>query len=46
VVGLAQLVDRADVQCRHEVLDVEPIGAARALALLLLQPDFFFGDLG
>jgi hypothetical protein len=25
---------------------VEPVGAASARALLLLQPDFFFGDRG
>jgi hypothetical protein len=46
VVGLAQLPRRRDRQRAHEVLDVEPIGAAGACALLLLQPDFFFGDVG
>jgi hypothetical protein len=46
VVGLAQLRRRRDRERAHEVLHVEPVGAARAGALLLLQPDFFFGDLG
>ena len=46
VVGLAQLGRCGDRQCAHEVLDVEPVGAAGAGALLLLQPDFFLGDVG
>jgi hypothetical protein len=46
VVGLAQLRRRRDRERAHEVLHVEPIGAPRARALLLLEPDFFFGDRG
>ena len=46
VVDQAQLGRRGDHQRAHEVLDVEPAGAAGARALLLLQPDFLFGDRG
>src|SRR6266702_863239 len=46
VVGLAQLLGRGDRERAHEVLHVEPVSAPRARALLLLQPDFFFGDRG
>jgi hypothetical protein len=46
VVGLAQFLGRRDAERPHEVLHVEPVGAPGARALLLLQPDFFFGDLG
>jgi hypothetical protein len=46
VVGLAQLRRRRDAERPHEVLHVEAIGAPGAGALLLLQPDFFFGDVG
>ena len=35
VVGLAQFRRRGDRQCAHEVLHVEPVGAAGARALLL-----------
>jgi hypothetical protein len=31
---------------KHEVLHVELVDAPDASALLLLQPDFFFGDVG
>jgi hypothetical protein len=33
-------------ECPHEVPHAEPIGAARLRALLLRQPNFFFGDGG
>src|SRR5712671_1470444 len=46
VVGLAQFGRRRDRQRAHEVLDVEPVGAAGACALLLGEPDVFFGNLG
>ena len=46
MVSLAQLRRRCDAKRLHEVLHVEPVGAARAGALLLLQPDFFFGNIG
>jgi hypothetical protein len=46
VVGLAQRRRRGDRQRAHEVLDVEPVRSPGARALLLLQPDFFFGDRG
>jgi hypothetical protein len=46
VVGLTQFRRRRDHQRAHEVLHVEPIGATGAGALLRLQPDFFFGDVG
>ena len=46
VVDLAQLVGRGDRQRRHEVPHVEPVGPAGAGALLLGEPDFFFGDVG
>ena len=36
----------ADRNCAHEVLDVEPVGAPGAGALLLPQPDLFFGNVG
>jgi hypothetical protein len=49
------LIDLADARARlrphprqgvHEVPHVLSVGAPRPRALLLLQPDFFFGDLG
>jgi hypothetical protein len=46
VVGLAQFRRRGDRERAHEVLDVEPVGAPGARALLLLQPDLFFRDVG
>jgi hypothetical protein len=46
VVGLAQLGRRAAAERAHEVLDVEPVGAAGAGTLLLLQPDLFLGSVG
>ena len=46
VVRLAQLSPRRDRQRPHEVLHVEPVRAARARALLLVQPDLFFRDVG
>jgi hypothetical protein len=46
VVGLTQLGRRRDRERLHEVPDVEAVGAAGARTLLLLQPDFFFGDVG
>jgi hypothetical protein len=46
VVGLAQLRRRGDRQRAHEVLNVEPVGPPGPRALLLLQPDFFFGNVG
>ena len=39
-------VGRGDAERAHEVLHVEPVGAAGARTLLLRQPDLFFGDLG
>jgi hypothetical protein len=30
----------------HEVLRIDRVKAARASAFLLLQPEFFFGDVG
>ncbi len=46
VVGLAQFLGAGDRERAHEMLHVEPVGAPGARALLLLQPDFFFGDFG
>lgn len=46
VVGLTQFLRSGNRQGAHEVLRVKPIGAAGADTLLLLQPDFFFGDEG
>ena len=46
MIDLAQRVRAGDAEGAHEVLHVEPIGAARLSALLLRQPDFFFGDGG
>lgn len=42
----AQFVGRGDAERRHEVMHVEPVGAARAGALLLGEPDVFLGDVG
>ena len=46
VVHLAQLVVGLDMQRPHEVLHVELVGAARAFAFLLGEPDVFFGNVG
>ena len=46
VVGLAELHRRRDRKRAHEVLHVEPVFAPRPRALLLLQPDLFFGNVG
>ena len=46
MIDLAQLVGRGDAERAHEVPHVEPVGAAGLRALLLRQPDFFFGDGG
>lgn len=46
VVHLAQLFRRRDVQRLHEVLHVELVRTAGALAFLLGEPDFFFGNFG
>jgi hypothetical protein len=42
----AQLFGRHDAQGQHEVAHVELVGTAGLGALLLSQPDFFFGDDG
>ena len=46
MVHFAELVVGADAQRLHEVLHVQFVGAARAGAFLLGEPDFFFGDVG
>ena len=46
MIDLAQHVGAGDAERPHEVPHVEPVGAAGLLALLLRQPDFFFGDGG
>jgi hypothetical protein len=43
VIDLAQRVRGRDPQGAHEVLHVEPVGAAGLRAFLLRQPDVFFG---
>jgi len=40
-----EVMRRFDRECPHEVFDIEPVGTAGARALLLREPDFFFGDL-
>lgn len=44
VIDLAQCGRGRDPEGAHEVLHVEPVGAAGLRTLLLRQPDFFFGD--
>jgi len=46
VVHLAQFVVGRDVKRAHEMLHVELVGAAGALAFLLGEPDVFLGDVG
>ena len=46
MIDLAQRVGAGDAEGAHEVPHVEPVGAAGLRALLLRQPDFFFGDGG
>ena len=46
MIDLAQHVGAGDAERPHEVPHVEPVGAAGLRALLLRQPDFFFGDGG
>ena len=46
MIDLAQHVGAGDPERPHEVPHVEPVGAAGLRALLLRQPDFFFGDGG
>ena len=46
MIDLAQHVGAGNSERAHEVPHVEPICAAGLLALLLRQPDFFFGDGG
>ena len=46
MIDLAQHVGAGNPERAHEVPHVEPVGAAGLRALLLRQPDFFFGDGG
>jgi hypothetical protein len=46
MVNLAQLIAGGDGERPHEVLHVEPIGPARARALLHGKPDLILGNLG
>jgi hypothetical protein len=44
VIDLTQRVRGRDAKGAHEVVHVEPVGAVGLRALLLRQPDLFFGD--
>lgn len=46
MVHLAQLVIGSNHERAHEMLDIELVCAAGALAFLLGEPDVFFGNVG